>query len=224
MYSKTKKMVSAEEYHRRQEKGEGLPEGGWACLWAMVRVQVQWPCHGHDVMSRRCEAAAPPQGTVLHSCQASWDALTFSSTLQRNTVGPSEARLFFREKCHLRSTRGKNCSSFIFYFLNSPVSGVSVCQGGYSTQGAVHTLSLARLHRAEQSPEELSRAEPSALSPLIRSLSPGAVMASRELRRRNFPHPLPPSVFWQQDSNSAISRCPHPSSKAFFILVAFMPW
>lgn len=132
------------------------------------------------------------------------------------------------EKSHLQGTCGRNHAFFFFFSpLNSLVSGVSGCQWGYSMQGAVHALGLAGLRRAKQSKAEPSRAEPSVLSPLIHSLSLGAVVASRELRQRNFPHPLPPSVClpWQQHSALVTNRCPHSSSsKALFILLASMPW
>lgn len=89
--------------------------------------------------------------------------------------GPSEARLFVK-KTHLRSTLGKNRYHF-FKKKSSPVSGVSGCQWGYSTQGALHVLGLARLRRAEQSPAEPSRAQQSRAKRAI-SLDPLLISGS----------------------------------------------
>lgn len=49
----------------------------------------------------------------------------------------------------------------LFLFLFLKFSGVSSCQWGYSTQGALHALGLAGLRRAEQSRAEPRRAQQS---------------------------------------------------------------
>lgn len=200
------------------EKGEGV----LGSLGAAPMGSPRWAGWDEpELWAQHC-LGAPSQTPAGPARQA----LAFSRALQSSSDAFNEARPFAK-KLTSREHLEKKRLFIVLLFFFPKFSGVSSCQWGYSTQGALHALGLAGLRTAEQSPVEPSRAEPSVLSPSIHSLSAGAVVASRELQQRSFPHPLPPSVClpWQKSSTFVTSRCPHPSSsEALFIFPALMPW
>lgn len=190
-------------------EGAGVPEGAgqpWGSLRAQGDEAELW-------------GSALPGATFPNSRRPS-QAPPLRRALQRSSDALSEARLFAK-KPHLQSASGEK-SPFkknILKTLWGARLPVGLLQAGSSAR--------AGLGRALQSRAEPSRAQPSVLSPLIHSLSPGAVVASRELQQRSFPHPLPPSVClpWQKSSALVTNRCSHPSSsEALFIFLALMSW
>lgn len=170
-------------------------------------------------MSQRCEALGAPSQTPASPARP-WP----SAGLSRGALMVLVRQGWFVKKLISRVHLGKRA----FFFLNSLGCPAA---SGVTPRRELCTCSAwpgsAQQSRAPRSPVEPSRAKPSVLSPLIHSLSPGAVVASRELQQGNFPHPLPPSVClpWQKSSTLVTNTCPHPSSsKALFIFLALIPW